>query len=80
MCNRLGMTDEPALDLIGTSEAADILEVAISTITRWGASGILPMAGRLSGQVGALVFRRVDVEALAAARQIQAAGRQAAAS
>jgi hypothetical protein len=59
-------------DLIGTVEAAEILGVERSTITRWSDSRLKPeerrltVALRLGGPTGAMLFRRADVEALAA--------------
>lgn len=58
-----------SLDLIGTAEAARILGyVDKSTITRWVQDGRLNVAHRQPGRNGALLFKRSDVEALAAAR------------
>jgi hypothetical protein len=51
-------------DLVGTREAALILDRNPVTITRWAADGILPVALKLPGRNGALVFHRTDVEAL----------------
>lgn len=52
-------------ELIGTAEAADILGVDRSTITRWIRSGRLAPRLQLAGRTGALLFSRTDVEALA---------------
>lgn len=62
------MTDA---DLIGSTEALGILGIDRSTLSRWVAAGRLTPTTRLSG--GAFVFRRPEVEALAAARAAEAA-------
>lgn len=56
----------PDTDLIGSTEALGILEIDRSTLSRWVAAGRLTPAARLSG--GAFVFRKADVESLAAER------------
>jgi hypothetical protein len=65
------MTDaSPSLDLVGTAEAASMLNRDISTITRWVKAenprlvpaAVLPDVG----PKGVLLFHRADVEALAA--------------
>ena len=48
-------------DLIGTAQAMQITGKARATITRWAASGRLPVAHRMPGQAGALLFRRSDL-------------------
>ena len=57
-------------DLIGSVEAAEILGVDVSTISRWVTGDRrrtrrLTVALRLPGKTGAKLFRRSDVEALA---------------
>lgn len=54
-------------DLIGTVEAAEVLGVERSVLTRWVQTGRLPEAIKLPGATGARLFRRSDVEALAKA-------------
>jgi hypothetical protein len=59
-------------DLIGSTEAAEILGVDGSTLSRWTDEKLKPEARRLTvafrlpGPTGAKLFRRSDVEALAA--------------
>lgn len=59
-------------DLIGSVEAADLLGVDRSVLTRLVQSGRLDRAHKLPGENGAALYRRSDVEALAAARAEQA--------
>jgi excisionase family DNA binding protein len=74
MCNAQAMPNEmTSLDLVGTAEAARMLgHVDKSTITRWVHDGRLEVAHRLPGKHGALLFRRADIEALAAERAAEA--------
>jgi excisionase family DNA binding protein len=51
-------------DLISSIEAAELLGVGRSTLTRWVQSGRLTEAMKLPGDTGARLFRRTDVEAL----------------
>lgn len=57
------------LDLIGAAEAAEILDLDRSMVTRLVASGDLPAASKLPGRTGSYLFARADVEALAEARR-----------
>jgi len=65
-----GMNDTP--DLVGSVEAAEILGVDPATVSRWSDERLQPehrrltIALRLPGQTGAKLFRRSDVEKLAA--------------
>lgn len=52
-------------DLIGSKDACRILGIDRSTLSRWVALGKLPLAMRLPGDKGAMLFHRRDVEALA---------------
>lgn len=52
--------------VILTTEAAQVLGVSKATIQRWAKSGRLEPVGKGEGLRGALIFRRSDVEALAA--------------
>ncbi len=55
------------VDLIGSSDAASILGVDRSTLSRWVAFGkIKPVTRVGDGPKPALIFNRADVEALAA--------------
>ena len=74
MPTRAGKSRTP--QLIGATEASQILQVDKSTLTRWAIDGTLPPIGRLSDRRNsALIFDRADVEHLAAKR---AAGTEAA--
>lgn len=58
---------EDGLDeLIGSRDARRILQINNSTLTRWVAAGLLKPAGKMPGRTGAFVFRRTDIEHLAA--------------
>ena len=59
-------TPQPPTDLIGTAEVCRLLECNPATVGRWAASGKLPAAHKLPGKNGAFLFRRADVEKLAA--------------
>lgn len=52
-------------DLIGAAEAAGILGLERSTLTRWIHGGKIKPLTQLDGKRGAYVFDRIDVEALA---------------
>ena len=53
-------------DILSTAEAAELLEVDRSTVTRWVQSGLLATTHRTPG--GVLLFRRCDVDDLIAKR------------
>jgi len=59
-------------DLVGSVEAAEILGVDPATVSRWSSELLKPearklqVALRLTGKTGAKLFRRADVETLAA--------------
>jgi len=55
-------------ELLGVSEAAELVGVSIATIKRAAIAGRLPVARKLPGATGAYLFRRADVEALRAER------------
>ena len=58
--------DSPPSDPpIGAAEAARILGCDTTTVQRWARTGKLPIALKMPGVTGALLFRREDVEALA---------------
>jgi predicted site-specific integrase-resolvase len=62
------MPDPTAIpDLVGSTEAIEILSIDRSTLSRWAAAGRITPVQRLSGENGAMLFLRSDVEALAAA-------------
>lgn len=59
----------PDDELIGTADAAAILGVTLPTIKRLALRGdALQPAVKMRGKTGAYLFRRADVERLAAAR------------
>lgn len=51
-------------ELLGVSEAAEIVGVSIATIKRAAVAGALPVALKMPGATGAYLFHRADVEAL----------------
>jgi len=55
-------------DLVTAREAADILGVSIPTVTRLATDGTLATTIKAPGLRGARMFRRRDVERLAAKR------------
>lgn len=55
-------------DLIGSTEATQILKVDKATISRWVASGHLHPAHKLPTKNGAYLFHRADIENLATER------------
>jgi predicted site-specific integrase-resolvase len=52
-------------DLIGSIEAASILNVDRATFNRWVARGDVPVEVKFPGATGARMFRRIDVERVA---------------
>lgn len=51
---------------IGSREACQILQnIDRATLSRWVKDGKLPLAGKLPGKNGAMLFNRDDVERLA---------------
>lgn len=54
------------VELIGAGQAAHLLGISRNTLTRRIEDGTIPTLGKLPGKNGALVFRRSDVERLAA--------------
>ena len=61
MCDAPRMADE----LIGTSEAMEILGVSRDTVIRMVTRGVLPYESKLPGSNGAWLFRRSIVELVA---------------
>jgi excisionase family DNA binding protein len=53
--------------LLSTAETADRLGVSVSTVTRLAESGRLPIAHRMPGKTGAMLFEEADVDALVGA-------------
>lgn len=49
-------------DLLATVEAADVLGVERSTVSRWVEKGRLVPAQKLPGNTGAFLFKRSHVE------------------
>ena len=60
-------------DLITTREAAEILGTTVSTVNRWAQARDLTPAHEIEGRGGIRLYRRSDVEALAASRTAEAA-------
>lgn len=75
MRNDQAMPKTPPQSLIGTREAARMLDVDKATLTRWVKAGRVKIVGQLSG--GALIFHRSEIERecadIAAARAERAA-------
>jgi excisionase family DNA binding protein len=59
--------------LLSTAETAERLGVSVSTVTRLADSGRLPIAHRMPGRTGAMLFDESDVETFAAAEPESAA-------
>lgn len=51
---------------VTSSEAATLLGVSQRTVIRWADDGKLPVDNRVPGRNGARLFKREDVDALAA--------------
>lgn len=58
------IVNDMAVDLIGTTEAAERLGVERSTFFRWMQLGKIAPVHKLPGKTGALLFDPVDVDAL----------------
>jgi excisionase family DNA binding protein len=54
-------------NLLSTAEAADRLGVSVRTVTRWAESGRLPVAHRMPGVTGAMLFEESAVDSLVGA-------------
>jgi len=66
-------TETTTSELVHTAAAALILGCSYRTVLRMVESGDLREAGKVPGKTGAYMFRRADVEALAAERAQRAA-------
>lgn len=53
-------------EFLSTAEVARILGVSVATVNRRAADGILPVAHKLPTRVGANLFRRKDIDRVAA--------------
>jgi excisionase family DNA binding protein len=62
-------------NLLSAADAARVLGVTAATVRQMDQRGVLPAAARTEG--GIRLFRRTDVEALAAARQQRTASDRA---
>ncbi len=60
--------------LLSTAETADRLGRSISTVTRLAESGRLPIAHRMPGKTGAMLFDVEAVDAFAASEASSPAG------
>lgn len=58
----------PISDLLTTAQVEARYGVSRRTITRWAQTGKLPVADRLPGETGALLFRPEDVDAVLASQ------------
>jgi hypothetical protein len=58
-------------DIIAAAEAARILEIDRSTLTRQAVAGKVPTATKLPGKRGAYLFSRSVIEQLAADRRVE---------
>lgn len=54
----------PNFDLLTAAQVAERKGVTVRTVARWVESGKLPVAHRLPGKTGALLFDPADVDAL----------------
>lgn len=55
-------TPAPTLDLVGGAEAQKMLGgIHRTTLTRWVADGRIPLAYKIPGSNGAMLFQRQDV-------------------
>jgi excisionase family DNA binding protein len=61
-------------DLIGGSEAARLLGVHRSTLTRWTQDGRLHPVTKLPGRNGVVLYRQSDIDALRARLAVEAVG------
>jgi predicted site-specific integrase-resolvase len=62
------MHDDPRMqptDLLGTTEAARIIDVDKATLTRWVAAGRVEAAVKLPKKNGAYLFTRSEVQRMA---------------
>lgn len=55
-------------DLITTQQAAELLGITVAWANKRAARGSLPVAQKLPGLTGAYLFRREEIERLAAGR------------
>ena len=60
-------------DLLATTEAAALIGVERSTLSRWAAAGRISIAHQLPGRNGAILFTRSEVERVAAEWQTEKA-------
>lgn len=58
-------------DVIGVTEAAEILGRSVRTVNRKAQRGEIAHVGKLPGKTGAYLFHRADITALAAQRPRQ---------
>lgn len=58
--------------LLSTAETAERLGVSVSTVTRLAESGRLPIAHRMPGKTGAMLFDASDVDAYTKAAPAEA--------
>lgn len=58
----------PGDDLITTAQVAELLGVTVAWANKLAAKGALPVAHKLPGLTGAYLFRREEIERIAAQR------------
>lgn len=58
-------------DLLTAGQAAAAVGVNRRTITKWAETGRLPVALKLPGDTGTTLFKRADVDRLAAERRAE---------
>jgi DNA-binding transcriptional MerR regulator len=61
-------------DLIGGSDAARLLGVHRSTLTRWTNKGLVVPALKMPGPKGVVLYRLADITAMQARRAVEAVG------
>lgn len=62
------MTTEPSVELLGTSELCEALDVDRATITRWVGNGIAKPAMKMAGPNGAYLFHPDELARLRSLR------------
>lgn len=72
LCDALAMSNPD--ELIGSKDACRILDVNRSTLTRWVKQGRVPLAHQLPGDNGVMLFRRADIDRVAAGDHAVAGG------
>lgn len=66
MSKMLSMSTSTTPDLLGTVQAAELIGIERSTLTRWSENGRITRAMKLPGKAGTVLFHRSEVERVAA--------------